>query len=141
MADPESLKIIKQGVEQWNSQWHSLVHDLSNADLQSQALTGANFRAINLAGASLQGCDLSDSQFQGANLVGATFCDSGRSANLQEAQLREASVRDCDLSGVLGGLQQKQLAGSEPNRRQAPRAFVQAFRGPQGAEGHPLDVR
>lgn len=113
MADPNALQILKQGVQVWNENWNSVSRDLSKADLHGQDLTGVRFQATNLASATLQGCNLSRAHLECANLAGAIFCDRDRCANVDSAQLREANLRDCDLSGVKGGLQQQQVAGAD----------------------------
>jgi pentapeptide repeat protein len=67
MADPEHLRILKQGVEEWNSWREKNVElrpdlhaaDLSAANLQAADLRGANLSAANLSRANLRWADLS----------------------------------------------------------------------------------
>ena len=62
MANPEHLKILKQGVEAWNK-WREknpdITPDLRGADLYEANLSGANLRGANLRGASLERAFLS----------------------------------------------------------------------------------
>ena len=66
MANPEHVKILKQGVEVWN-RWREerpdIVPDLSQAVLQGTKLSGAN-----LSRAKLSEADLSWTNLSGANL-------------------------------------------------------------------------
>ena len=62
MANEEHLKILKQGVEQWNK-WrleNAIRPDLGGADLSGADLSGANLSGADLSGADLSGADLSD---------------------------------------------------------------------------------
>lgn len=68
MANPEHLKILKQGVKVWNEWWNE------NPDI-----------IPNLSGADLSGADLSRAQLSRANL---------RMANLSKAELRDADLRE-----------------------------------------------
>jgi hypothetical protein len=112
MANPEHLKILKQGVEVWNK-WreenpeHGV--DLSKADLENLFkgqiadriesplerqifLTskgyGANLSGINLSGASLWGARLQFVNLSDANLTDADLTR----ANLRYAQLRNTNL-------------------------------------------------
>ncbi len=79
MANPEQLKILKQGVNGWNawrSQNEEIRPDLRRADL-SQAnlcwadLSRANLREANLFGANLFGANLRNADLRGADLTAA----------------------------------------------------------------------
>ena len=127
MADPKALEVLKQSVRLWNENWNSLNRDLSKADLQGRDLTEARFEATNLACSNLEGCDLSNAHLERADLTGAAFGSGGSGANLCNAQLREAKLRDCDLSGVKGGLQHQQLAGADLTGAILPAALTRFF--------------
>ena len=94
MANPEHLKILKQGVEAWNQwrkanpgivPWLRLIHwdelgkitlsggDFHGADLMGAMLKGANLRGANLAKANLADADLDNADFTNANLRGANL--------------------------------------------------------------------
>lgn len=123
MANPEHLKIIKQGVKVWNK-WREknrVIPDLADADLSKANLSEANLSEANLYGADLSGADLiganiskadlneanlvasdlSNADLSGADLTAATFVDADLSgANLSEADLLVATLIDADLSGA-----------------------------------------
>src|SRR5206468_8523737 len=120
MANEEHLKILKQGVEQWNK-WrleNAIRPDLGDADLRSSNLSGANLSGVmlfyaDLKGADLSGADLSSADLNSADLSGANLSGGKLSradlrraslfganliaANLSEAKLRGASLADVDL--------------------------------------------
>jgi uncharacterized protein YjbI with pentapeptide repeats len=108
MANPEHLRILKQGVKRWN-QWREMnfntLPDLSNIDLKEIHLAranlelvdfrGANLSHANFAVASLAGADLSNSNLNGASLV---------LTNLSLANLSKATLRGAFFgSTILGG--------------------------------------
>jgi uncharacterized protein YjbI with pentapeptide repeats len=83
MANPEHLKILKRGVEQWN-RWRKENPDIT-PDLSMVNLCGEMFIGADLRWADLSEADLSQ-------------------ANLSEADLSEADLRWADLGGAdLGG--------------------------------------
>ena len=114
MASEEHLKILKQGVEQWNK-WRlengissdypmdidpsratqNLVFaDFSDANLDTD-LRGADLRSADLSRAKLVFADLSDANLSGkAKLRGAKLAG----ADLQCANLTGADLTDADLS-------------------------------------------
>jgi hypothetical protein len=68
MADPEQLKILKQGVDAWNRYVQAGDKiDLSWADLRRAELWGANLGLAGLRGADLRGAKLQGSELEGAN--------------------------------------------------------------------------
>jgi uncharacterized protein YjbI with pentapeptide repeats len=99
-ANEEHLKILKQGVEQWNK-WrleNAIRPDLGDADLHRADLSGANLSGANLSGATLFDANLSGANLSGANLSGALLFDANLSgADLGDAKLRFASLGDVDL--------------------------------------------
>jgi uncharacterized protein YjbI with pentapeptide repeats len=130
MANDEHLKILKQGVEQWNK-WRienegarlekSIRPDLSGAnligadligtdlmdaylsfaDLSGADLSGAELIDANLIGAYLSGANLSGANLIGANLIGANLSGANLSgANLSGAYLGGANLSGANLSGV-----------------------------------------
>jgi len=84
MANEEHLKILRQGVEDWN-QWRK-----ENSDIRP------DLRGVNLSGARLSGADLSGANLMRADLSGADL--SG--ANLSRADLFGANLSRADLSGA-----------------------------------------
>ncbi|MFI5117348.1 MAG: toll/interleukin-1 receptor domain-containing protein [Terriglobales bacterium] len=123
MANPEHLKILKQGVDQWNK-WREEHPDVA-PDLREANLRGADLSAAYLAKADLRQADLNEARLGeaalrqallfNANLQGAEFrwADLGGAllwgANLHGAYLRETrltatELRGADLTGAdLGG--------------------------------------
>ena len=121
MANPEHLKILKQGVEQWNKWrkkhpkvgpnlskarldgadlgWAGVLDpssgtDLHDANLSGAGLLGANLLLANLTRADLGGADLHDARLSGADL---------RGANLRGANLRGAMLEGANLGRVSAG--------------------------------------
>jgi len=98
MANPEHLKILKQGVEVWNK-WRK-----ENPDIKPN-LIKADLFDINLSEADLSGADIS-----GAELGNAVL----RQANLHEAKLSWAYLTLADLSGA--NLRNVDLVGANLSR-------------------------
>jgi hypothetical protein len=108
MADPEHLRILKQGVEEWNS-WRGDVE--VRPDLRGANLRGANLRAAYLEGANLSEADLREATLFEAHLFEADLSGADlsradlsradlRRANLSEANLRAANLRAANLHGA-----------------------------------------
>jgi len=99
MANPEHLKILKQGVKAWNK-WREenlkIIPDLSNADLGGLNLAGANLNSTNLSGVDLSGVRLREADLFEAKLWKADL--SG--ADLSGAHLSEANLSEADLTGA-----------------------------------------
>ncbi|MBV9784892.1 MAG: toll/interleukin-1 receptor domain-containing protein [Acidisphaera sp.] len=98
MADPEHLRILKQGVKAWN-EWRQAhdrgVVDLSEADLAKTDVVGADLRQ-----ADLHGADLSETRLW-ANLIGADLSRTRLwEANLNGVDLSRTNLAGADLSGV-----------------------------------------
>lgn len=89
MANPELVKILKEGVSVWN-RWRG-VNTRIFADLMGADLRGANLAAANLRGVNLTGGDLTS-----ANLAGACLID----ANLTAADLRWTDLSETNLGGA-----------------------------------------
>ena len=93
MANEEHLKILKQGVEQWN-RWrleNNVRPDLSGADLSGANLSNADLRRANLSEATLSDADLSGADLSGAKML---------SANLSRAKMLFANLSGTDLYGA-----------------------------------------
>ena len=112
MPDEEHLKILKQGVEQWNK-WrleNATRPDLSGANLIGADLIGTDLIAAYLSFADLTGANLSGIKLIDANLIGANLSGANLSgadligANLSSAYLSGANLSGAYLSGAyLGG--------------------------------------
>jgi uncharacterized protein YjbI with pentapeptide repeats len=87
MANEEHLKILKQGVEQWNK-WRE-ENETIKPDLQ-----GADLRDADLRGADLSNADLVQAKLSEANLSGANLA----AANLAAANMYGAALPKADLS-------------------------------------------
>jgi hypothetical protein len=120
MANQEHVKILKQGVEAWNS-WrgeNSEMHpDLSSADftgvnLAGAKLAGVNLTSANLTSANLIGVDLTGSDLISTDLTGADLV----AANLIAADLSIADLTGADLTNaefVYAGLRWANLTRTE----------------------------
>lgn len=89
MANPEHLKILKQGVEAWNK-WRREHEDVR------PDLSGAYLNDADLSGADLSRADLSDAHLGGADIGGG---DLG-GADLNRAYLGGADLRGAHLGGA-----------------------------------------
>ena len=102
MAIEEHIKVLRKGVQAWNS-WRAstpIQPDLSHITfydkmhLSQGALLrneGINLANVNFQGANLKGADFYDGYLQGANIA---------DANLQEADLTDAMLWEANLSGA-----------------------------------------
>jgi hypothetical protein len=125
IANPEHLKILRQGVEIWN-QWRinnpAIKPDLREANLNKAYLReailikadlrGADLREANLRGTDLREADLRETNLRGADLREANLTEANlREANLAEANLRSADLRAARLINV--NLDSANLTGAE----------------------------
>jgi hypothetical protein len=88
MANPEHLRILKQGIKAWNKwrntnpqsidlRWAKLLKaDLSNADLSNADLYEANVYGANLSNVNLKGAKIFNVNLSHANLTHANFGDA-----------------------------------------------------------------
>lgn len=103
MANPEHLRIIKEGVKPWNKFWNQIRQrdpvakaDLFRADLRGRSLVGIDLSMADLINADLSGTDL-----RGANLVYAYMLGTRlKDANLFGASLDMANFVRADLNGT-----------------------------------------
>lgn len=104
MADPEHLKILRQGVAAWN-EWRREFRGLPNladADLTGENLALADFGSAVMIRAKLSGATLNHTQFPGANLGGADLAGADmRLAALAGAHLDSANLRSSNLDGAM----------------------------------------
>ena len=104
MADPEYLKILKQGAEVWNrwrNQNQMVQPDLREASLAAAALDHANLRSVNLSNADLSGAQLSAADLCGANLMAAGLSRANLfKANLESVSLINANLSAANLNGA-----------------------------------------
>ena len=111
MANPEHLKILKQGVDAWNI-WRvedsGVFPDLEGADLLLADLSGINLSSAHLAGATLSGANLSGGYLGAANIRGASLIETNLNgafldnSDFTEAWMGRAVFGDNDLSTVKG---------------------------------------
>ena len=106
MANEEHLKILKQGVEQWNK-WRLENHirpDLNDADLSSVNLSNADLRRANLSEANLSDADLSRADLSRAKIFVADLSRAKMLfTNLISADLYGAKMVGANLSGAILG--------------------------------------
>ena len=99
MADEVQLKILKQGVEVWNS-WRQDNRGqnavLSNAEFRGADLSGIDFRMADLRNSLLIDVDLRNSDLNEAKFVGAHLVRT----RLNGAKLHNANLGGLDLSGI-----------------------------------------
>jgi hypothetical protein len=99
MANPEHLKILKQGVEAWNNWKKAKVHpkpDLSRVHLRGIVLSDADFRSVDLSEV-----DFSKAKLIRANLSGAKLSKAKLDgADLSEGKLDNADLRWVSLRGA-----------------------------------------
>ncbi len=106
MANEEHIKLLKQGVNEWN-EWRKLNlnirpdlsgANLSNTDLKGFNLIGVNFNKANLSGINLDAADIDAADFRGTNLYGVDLCNRNlRGLNFIEANLKEVDLNGADL--------------------------------------------
>ncbi len=116
MANEEHLRILQQGVVDWN-QWrenhpNEIVDltdaDLTDADLIAAHLTRADLTRAHLTDADLFGADLGDADLSDADLSGADLTDADLSgADLTRVDLTRANLcrtvfGDTDLTDAKG---------------------------------------
>ncbi len=97
MANPEHLKILKQGVDAWNA-WRKESPDV-RPNLSGARLVNADFSHANLSYANLSKADLSNSKLWQVNLYNAN-CKGTKlcSAILSHGNLSYANFSYADLS-------------------------------------------
>jgi hypothetical protein len=104
MANPEHIKILKQGAKVWNK-WRSenpiVEPDFFEADLSRAALFEANLYKAILNLADLSGADLSEADLSGANLFMANLSGANLSwANLTFTMLTGTKLNDTNFEGA-----------------------------------------
>ncbi|MFL6257964.1 MAG: toll/interleukin-1 receptor domain-containing protein [Pyrinomonadaceae bacterium] len=106
MANPEHLKILKQGVEAWNK-WRlenrDVIPDFSYAALLGSDLNSANLNAANLSYANLLSANLVNANLSYARLTNTNLSVADLSgADFTSAELAFTIFSDNDLSEVKG---------------------------------------
>jgi hypothetical protein len=109
MANPEHLKILKEGVDAWNG-WRygsrAMLPDPEVPNLSGADLHGTKLAEADLSDADLTGIDLIEADLRGAKLVQADlrkadgFNTKLIGANLDGAFLRESNLREANLRGA-----------------------------------------
>jgi len=94
MANPEHVKILRQGVELWN-QWRK-ENSKIKPDLSRTNLSGTNLNGADLSNAKLMKVYLNIANLTNANLRNANLTN----ANLREAVLSSANLTGANLSGI-----------------------------------------
>ncbi len=99
MADEKYVKILRQGVEAWNT-WRGqnpeVAPDLSGINLREKNLAGIDFRGTDLSNANLHQTNLSKANLRKAILRDANLYET----NLQEADIKRADFRRANMRGV-----------------------------------------
>jgi len=120
MANPEHLKILKQGVDRWNQwlkEYPKIKPDLTRADL-----SGANLNLADLTRADLSGANLGEAKLQGVNLFQANISRT----DLSGVDFSLANFTRADLSGA--NLSKTRLIGTNFNSTNLNKAdFTKAF--------------
>ena len=130
MADPEHLKILKSGVENWNN-WRkdfpNILPNLRKANLSGMSLRNVNFNDSNLRRTNLSHTDLTGATFRRSDLRRANISESNlhkadlTSATLIETDLQNSTLDECLVYGisawnnVLDGANQRNLIISKKN--------------------------
>lgn len=126
MANPEHLKVLRQGVKAWN-QWREkdprITPDFSEADLGEADLRRADLRGADLSGAYLDGANLGGASLSRANLSRASlFVADLDAANLFVADLGGATLIGATLIGA--NLGEANLGGADLIRANLSRASL-----------------
>ncbi|MGO8819242.1 MAG: toll/interleukin-1 receptor domain-containing protein [Terriglobia bacterium] len=105
MANPEHLKILKQGVDAWN-EWRianpAIIPDLEKAHLSQADLGGAILVKADLSGAVFTKANLDQAGLVRANLISANLREAAlQGADLTEADLGMANLRGSNLSRAI----------------------------------------
>ena len=99
MAKEEHLKVLQQGVENWNT-WRQespdVIPDLKGAILKEAKLSHVDFDNADMTYADLSDANLTHAHLDGACLRGAKLTRT----RLKNATLRDAVVSDADLSNA-----------------------------------------
>jgi hypothetical protein len=110
MANPEHLKILKEGVVVWNKWRKENPHiqpDLIRANLSEAYLVAADLSGVNLSMATLSKADLSMADLDGANMRRANaddvcfFFTNLEKANLEETNLSFCMLCESNLTGAV----------------------------------------
>lgn len=79
MANPEHVKVVKQGadaIDAWRNENPGVVLDLQDCDLSGHNLDFVDLRGANLTGSFLHNCRLIGANFENANLARASLCST-----------------------------------------------------------------
>jgi hypothetical protein len=128
MANPEHLKILRQGVEIWNRWMSTRIKesrlespDLSRADLSGMDLARINFfdsilTSANLSRTNLSGANILHAYFDSVNLSQANLnlarivASKFNNTNASQANLTDAYINECGITGL--SLNQAKLHGA-----------------------------
>lgn len=102
MANAKHVDLVKEGrvaIARWRAKNPDIILDLTDADLHSLDLRGANLRRSLLLGANLEGADLSSAALAGADLTRANLAHAKLvHADLSGCRVFKAAFEDADLS-------------------------------------------
>jgi hypothetical protein len=130
VANPEHLKLLRQGVEVWNA-WRNALRPkepLMRPDLREANLNGAKLGFADLIDADLNGAELIAADLRGARLSGANLSRANlvradlTHANLDGANLSGADLQDADLT--IASLIEADLSGADLGAADLKRALL-----------------
>ncbi|NEQ49553.1 MAG: pentapeptide repeat-containing protein [Leptolyngbya sp. SIO3F4] len=99
MADAEQLRLLRQGIDEWN-QWRKNNSEIP-ITLSRAYLRGIYLRGADLHGAYLRGADLSRADLRGADLRGADLSAAYlHSADLSQTQVLRTHLERAVLTGA-----------------------------------------
>jgi uncharacterized protein YjbI with pentapeptide repeats len=110
MANKKELTLLKKGIQTWNA-WRAK-HPGELVDLREADLVDAELRGVDLRNSRLESADLTSARLNQARLCSATLTN----AHVFGAEFTNADLRDCEMSGVMGG---ETKFSREANRRRS----------------------
>ncbi len=119
MANPEQLKILRQGVQHWNEWREANPHtyiDLRETNLNGADLRGVNFSEVDVGRAQFEEANLSGANLRRANLDPLGEPKVHNSVKFHAAMIpfsmKSSSVRSMDRHDAARGLRAAMSSGS-----------------------------